>query len=94
MDTIQKTLGGVSDLHLQLQEDFAADFLTGQIDEQQFRVRLSSLGYRDYEIDETVEAVAEEKRERFRTTVVVVVIAVALMLAAAVFASPLRGVGL
>lgn len=88
----------MSDFHLERQEAFADDFLRGRIDEQQYRARLGRLGFHDYEVDDHVEAVIEEKRERRNKVAFAILITVvgvaAIVWIVSMIPSPIRAVGI
>lgn len=72
------TLGGVSDLHIQAQEDCAAAFVSGRMDEPTLRHELSRL-IDAYEIEYHVDALRAERAKRRRWDIVGVVAFVAFI---------------
>jgi hypothetical protein len=62
-------------------QKFIDDFVAGRLTEQQLRRRLRQFGWHDYEMDEHVDAIREQRRDRRRANIgAALVIALALAL--------------
>ena len=58
------TLGGVSDLHIQAQDDCADAFIAGRMTERRLRAELARLGFRDWEAEDRIEVFRFERSRR------------------------------